>query len=633
MFGDFFGAKNYTAEDLLTELLANELNIDKLNKILKSGISLSWHNEKSETFLHLCAYYNKPSSIQWLLKQRVEIDIETITGQTPLFYAVQNGSLESAELLISKSADIHHLDNKQRTILQEAVRNNQHKIVQYLLKFPNDVNNVDEKGKTVLFDAVATLNKEMILTVVNISSLDLNHKDFHGNTILFHDSVNVDSSVVKILIDKGIDVAVKNNEGIDYIFYCLLNRLLNQDILQRVMSLGYDINTKCEGQNLLMTLMQMKNPDVEMMQFLISKHIDVTAIDDNGETLLFKTVKNGDIINTKSFLERKIININHKDKQGNTVLVYAALKGKANINMVIELLKFGANPNIADIQGVTLIEKLIDSILHIQNKKKIASSLLQMIHKEEDYFYVLEKIIANSKVFLRKLNSKGKPLFFDSIFYSNKLLFTLLKNHGADINHKDEEGRNILHNLFLMSDSPIFKDQKGFQKLLHELIFYGADVNSKDQDGSTSVHSAILLTNNEHTVKVLLDSKANLKAQDNQGRSLVHNCVWDSKLKHFKLVHNYNENILNIPDKYGILPINYAAFIGHTDLVLEMITARSHVNNPHKKSDKMVDFFRKFAHNVYKLNNNVRDDFERKNIKMLIANMKKEFNLPEANML
>ena len=629
MFDNFFGTKKYTSQDLLDALLSNSFDEVKINKIYKSGLTLDWVNDKSQSYLHLCAAQNKPSSIQWLLKHKIDVDLKTIHGQTPLFYAVQNGSLESTELLISKSADIHVVDNDKRTVLQEAVYNNQIEVTKLLLKYPNDVNSIDEKGKTVLFDALGTLNKRMILQILNISGLDLNHKDLNGNTILFHDSVNVDSSIVELLIEKGIDVSITNNDGLDYIFYCLLNRLLSKDILQKALSLGYNLNTKCNDKNLLMTLLEMKNPDVEMIEFLLSKHIDVEEVDENNETILFKTVRNNDFINTKMILDKQLININHKNNKGNTVLVYAALLGKSHINIIMELLKFGANPNIADENRATLVEKMINTILHIHNKKKIPVDLLKMIDKKEDYNYVFKKIVENSKVFLRKLNSHGKPLFFDTIFYNNKELFKLLKVHGADINHKDNQGRNILHNLLTMSDSPIFKDQKGFQKLLHELIFYGADVNSKDEDGSTTAHNAILLTN-ENTVKVLLDSKANMKAKDHKGRTLVHNCVWDSKLKHFKLVHNYNENILNMPDKYGILPINYAAFIGHTELVLEMITARAHVNNPHKKSEKMVSFFRKFYQNVYNLNNNVRDEFEKKNIRTLISNMKLEFGLQEA---
>lgn len=628
MFNKIFGSKNYSFSDLLDALLDREFDQVKLEKIYTSGIKLNWTNEKSETFLHICAKENRPVSMQWLIKNGAEVDSKTVSGETPLSYAVEYGSMESAELLISKSADLYLLNNENRTLLQEAVKNNHYKMVEFLLKYPIDVNNIDNDGYTLLFDAIKTLNNEMITLILNIGKLNLNHKDSNGNTILFHDSVNVDSHIVSLLIEKGIDVTLKNGHGIDYIFYALQARLLTKNILQKVLTLGYDINTKCNDNTLLLELLNLKNPDIDIIEFLLSKNIDISQSDCSGENVLFKTVQHNDMGNTKILLEKKLININHKNSQGNTVLVYAALYGKSHLNILLELLKNGANPNIADNDKVTLIEKLINTILYTAGKKKISPELIRLINKEDDYLSIFKKILENSKVFLRKLNSHGKPLFFDAIFHNDNILFRILKNHGADINHKDSEGRNILHNLLTMTNSPVFKEQKGFHKLLHELIFQGADVNSKDETGSTTAHNAILLTN-EHTLKVLLDSKANMKAVDKQGRSLVHNCVWDSKMKHFKLLQNYNETILNMPDKYGILPINYAAFIGHTELVLEMITARAHVNNPHKKSEKMVSFFRKFYQNVYNLNSNVRDDFERKNIKILISNMKKEFGLQE----
>lgn len=628
MFEDLFNLKKYTSTDLLNELLSNQFNESKIDKIYKSGVAVDWINANSENYLHLCAQKNKPSSIQWLLKKGLEIDLKTLNGQSPLFYAVQNGSLESTQLLISKGADIYLLDNNKRSLLQEAVKNGHIEITQLLLKYPLDINNIDQNGNSLLFDATSVMNPHLLEMVLNIPNINLNHKDLNGNTILFYDNVNIDTQLINKLIEKGIDLSIKNKEGKDYIFFALENHMLNQEVLQNALTLGYDINKQCNGQNLLMILLEQMAPDSDLIHFLLSKNIKLDLLDSNEENILFKTVRRNDIHNTRLFLEKKAININHKNSEGNTILVYATLSGSSSMNMILELLKYGANPNIADNNGATLVEKLIDIILHTNRRKKISSDLIKEINKEDDYLEIFKKILLNSKVFLRKLNSNGKPLFFDTVFYSHNILLRLLQNYGADINHKDSEGRNILHNLLTMSESPIFKDQKGFNKLLHELIFYGADVNSKDEEGATTAHRAILHTN-EHTLKVILDSKANTKAVDKQGRSLVHNCVWDSKMKHFKLIHNYNESILNMPDSHGILPINYAAFIGHTDLVLEMITARAHVNNPHEKSEKMVKFFRKFYQNVYNLNQNVRDEFERKNIKMLITNMKKEFDLQE----
>ncbi len=637
MLKKLFGSKKYTSWDLLNELLNATFDESKLNTILNSGLNLKWTNDKSESYLHICAMENKPSSIQWLLKKGMDINILTGEQQTPLFYAVIHGSYEATELLISKDAKLDHLNNRSRTVLQEAVKYNRKDIIGLLINQVDYINNIDDSGHNIIFDAIETGDKNTIAFVSKQKNLDLNCKDLTGNSVLFSSIVANDISLAMLLISNGADASVKNSKGKDFIFYSLEKELLSKELLQEVIGLGYDINVKCLGKTLVMAVceilttipldeLEQRTPYVELLELLIFRGALIDEVDSFGENILFIAVRNNDLESVKLILSKKAININHKNNEGNTVLVIAALKGDEYIPLIIYLLSYSANPNVADNQKATLVEKLIDVILYTKNNKKLSPLFLKQINREAEYLSVFKTILENSKVFLRKLNSQGKPLFFEAIFYQNDMLFKLLRNHGADINHKDSEGKSILHNLLMMSDSPLLRNEKKFTKILRELIFYGADVNSKDATGSTTVHNAIL-NNNINTVKVLLDSKADMKSVDKKGRSLVHNCVWDAKIKHFRLVHSYNENILNVPDQYGILPINYAAFIGHADLVLEMITARSHVNNPHKKDQAMVDFFKKFYENVYSLSQKTQDDFEKKNIRMLIANMEKEFGL------
>ena len=207
---------------------------------------------------------------------------------------------------------------------------------------------------------------------------------------------------------------------------------------------GVIINKKCNHQTLLLKLLEDKKPNSDLIGFLIANDIKIDEVDENEENVLFRVVKNNDLLNTELFLDEKILNINHKNSEGNTVLIYAALKGEEYLPMMTELLKYGANPNIADKKGSTLIEKLIDVILHHNNKKEISSSLLECINTNEDYMLILKNIFENSKVLLRKLNSAGKPLFFDPVFYGNNPLFDLLKSHGSDINQKDKEGKKLI---------------------------------------------------------------------------------------------------------------------------------------------------------------------------------------------
>lgn len=639
MFDNILGTKKYTAHDLLNELRSKKFNEAKIETIFQSGVPLDWSNESSESFLHLCAKDNKTSSIQWLLKHKANINITTYNNITPIFYAVENNCEESVRLLVKKGANLKFKNNFNRNVLQDAVFKDNIKIIKNILEGDVDINNADENGYNILFDAVHTNNIETLELIASIKGLNLNQRDNNSNSVLYESFVLNNHNVFSLLVEKGIDLSLKNDKGIDAIVYYLEKDKLTLEHLQTAVSHGYDVNSKCNHKTLIIYIAQkiskIELDEVEqrqmyfsMIDYLIEHGACLDEIDNIGENVLFYAIKGEDLEVVQFILNKKIINVNHKNEEGNTALVVTALHGEKSLQITSFLLSYSANPNISDNEGVTLVEKLINVILYLQNGKKISPNFLKQIDKESDYLLIFKKILEKSKVFLRKLNSEGKPLFFDAIFYKNDHLFKMLQNYGADINHKDADGRNIIHNLLTMTNLKQFRDQKTFTKFLRELTYYGADVNSKDDTGSTTLHNAIVQSS-VNIVKVLLDSKANMQAVDKKGRSLVHNCVWDSKVKHFRLVHSYNAEILNIPDKYGILPINYAAFIGHTDLVLEMITARSHVNNPHKKDPKMVSFFKKFYKNVYALDTKVMDEFSKKNIKILIQNMKTEFHLPD----
>ena len=69
-----------------------------------------------------------------------------------------------------------------------------------------------------------------------------------------------------------------------------------------------------------------------------------------------------------------------------------------------------------------------------------------------------------------------------------------------------------------------------------------------------------------------------INAIDNRGRNLIHNAVWKNNLKVFKQVYPYNRKLLNEVDKFGVLPINYAAFLGYIDFVIEFIELNARNN-------------------------------------------------------
>jgi len=78
----------------------------------------------------------------------------------------------------------------------------------------------------------------------------------------------------------------------------------------------------------------------------------------------------------------------------------------------------------------------------------------------------------------------------------------------------------------------------------------------------------------------------------------------------------------------GVIPINYAAFLGNIDLVLYLMGHNSYVNNLHEKQKSTLDFLKRFHKNIFALEDAIVEDPEaKKYVLTLISNMKKEFNI------
>lgn len=631
--------KKTTAEDLLNELSQHNFSEIKADEIYRnSDIDINWQNEEKDSFLHLCAKKQLTESMKWLIRNGADVNIQNQEGQTPLFYAVEVNSKSVITLLIENKADVDHINKHNRTALQEAVISNSSKVIDTLLMNSKNLDNVDKYGHNLIFDAISNGNKELISKVASTKKVNLNQVDENGKTVLHQKTILKDSDMALKLMESGADPTIKDKEGNNFLFYAATSGLNSEEIIDKAIKLGCDINSiNNKKQTILMeTLLsftklsveeeQRRNSLLAMIKKLINEGIKIDAVDENNETALFISVRARDLDSTLLLLKENSEIVNVQNNMGNTVLHIASLVGMKNLDLVLVLLNFNANTNIKNYDGKSIIEILIDAVLFVHNEKDIDGKILSSIDEEEQYFLLLKEIIENSNVDLQSLNSNGKPLFFDSILYKNRSLFKLLKNHGIDINQKDKDSRNIIYNYMEYVTTQENITIKEYFDTLQSLIIQGADVNSRDEFGGTVVHKAIL-DKCERTVKVLLDSKADIKATDKKGRNLVHNCVWKGKVEHFKLIHRYNSGILNKPDKFGVLPINYAAFMGHKDLVIEMIDKGSYVNNPHKKNPKIISFLTKFAKNLDEILSENESELNKKNINMLVENMKEEFSL------
>ena len=145
---------------------------------------------------------------------------------------------------------------------------------------------------------------------------------------------------------------------------------------------------------------------------------------------------------------------------------------------------------------------------------------------------------------------------------------TLLVEHRADLKRGEVGGRERtpLHAV-VASDDPLSMANDGLVKLL---ISLRAEVDAEDGDGRTALHAA-LEANNAEMVELLLDLNADVTAKDNSGMNSIHIAAKYGATRAMERM----SDIKGPQISYGApnllhmdwTPLHYAAEFGHIDVV------------------------------------------------------------------
>lgn len=642
MIGKLF--KKPTSTDLLEELKKSTLKEDKVNQLLEN-LDINHLNQNRQNFLHLMINENKIESIKWLLKNNIDINSIDSKGETPLMLACKNGFFGAVDELIKKNADINLESYSGYTAIEFAIYNNHTYSYKVLKNLISNINRKNRKDETLLHLAIKAKNLDIINDLFEDEKFNVEEN------ILFYKESFKDENILKLILKKVGDFHKKDYNNRNILFYVVENGIKSHQVFVNLLKENLDINCiDNDGNNILLHLIEIilykennlvidtpedtqKHKDdmknlMDLIPIIIEHNINTKVINNKNETALSLPAKSKNLPLLSLLLDCDIT-VDLLDRNNNSALSLIVKKGKEYLDIIHLLLDYGASSNIKDINNQTVIEKLIDAILISREEKKAKNLEKKDIDFNSDYNAILVSVLVNTDVNLTSLNSKSEPYIFEALRYGAIDIIKLLLKHGADINEPDLNGNNIIYKF--MAENQTFqkeKEQKEYYNNLQAIIIMGANVNAKDSFGGITLHKAIL-DSDLTVIKMLLHSGADMNAIDNRGRTILHNAIWKNNVKIFKLIYSYNKALLNEPDKFGVTPLNYAAFLGYTELVLEFIELNAHINNPYRKTKYILNFLKKFHKNLKSLVDNARTKTQKDKIKILVENMRKEFEVED----
>ena len=162
---------------------------------------------------------------------------------------------------------------------------------------------------------------------------------------------------VKLLISQGIDVNVRDGDGVTPL-HVASRYPFTFGMLKYLVSLGADVNARDNSNRTpLHEVIQHNYDHVKVLQYLISKGADINARDNSGRTLLHYAGEydypNADVV--RYLVEQHGADINVRDNNGKTPLHYVA-GHNPNVEVAKYLIEHGADIRAKGDSGYTPLD-------------------------------------------------------------------------------------------------------------------------------------------------------------------------------------------------------------------------------------------------------------------------------------
>ena len=399
---------------------------DLVDRLIKAGANVNARNDYGSTPMSEAAINGNVAIIDRLLKAGANVESPNDDGQTALMVIARTNNVEAARLLISKGANVNAVEKwREQTPLMWAAAEGQAAMVKELVARGADVNarsHVNDWERQVTAEARAIA------------------RPAGGLTPLLYAARQGCLGCTKALAEAGADLDLADPEGVSPLLLSILN--MNFDVAAYLIDKGANVNKwDWWGQSPLYVAVDVNtiphggrpdrpSPDETSSKQIIEMLLKKGA-NPNAQLKLLPPYRN---LGNDRGLDG-MLNI------GTTPLIRAA---KAFDAPVIEmLLKYGANPNLANNRGFIPI---------------VAAAGVGSTDADTRGWYTTEDVQQRSIASL-----------------------DLLLKAGGDVNAADTNGKTLLHGAAFW----------GWNDVVKYLVDHGANLNAKDNRGNTVIDAAL----------------------------------------------------------------------------------------------------------------------------------------------
>ncbi len=144
-----------------------------------------------------------------LIKKGADLEIKDEEGNTPLLLSIYRDRNDIAKLLIEKGVNLEVTNKYGHTPLSVSIVSDNYDIVKLLIKKGADINRIPLT--MVTFNARFSDNDIVKLLIDN--GINIESKNEDGDTALIYSVIYDQIDTVKLLLENGADVYARNNKG------------------------------------------------------------------------------------------------------------------------------------------------------------------------------------------------------------------------------------------------------------------------------------------------------------------------------------------------------------------------------------------------------------------------------------
>ena len=510
--------------------LYGHLNLCKI-LIDKHNFDKDTADKDGWTALHYSSRCGSYELFRYFADMGVDIYLKDNDGWDCLHIAALYGHLNLCKILIDKhNFDKDTADKDGWTALHYSSRCGSYELFRYFADMGVDIYLKDNKGLDCLHIAAVYGHLNLCKILIDKHNFDKDTADKDGWTALHYSSRCGSYELFRYFADMGVDIYLKDNDGLDCLHIAALNGHLN---LCKILIDKYNFDKDTADKDGWTALhYSSRCGSYELFRYFADMGVDIYLKDNHGRNCLHIAALYGHLNLCKILIDKHNFDKHMPTNKGLTVLHYSARYGS------YELFRYFAD------MGVDIYVKDNDgrNCLHI-------AALYGHLN--------LCKILIDKHNFDKHMpTNKGWTVLHYSARYGSYELFRYFADMGVDIYLKNNDGRNCLHIAAVYGHLNLCKiliDKHNFDK------------DTADKDGWTALHYSSRCGSYE-LFRYFADMGVDIYLKDNDGWDCLHIAALYGHLNLCKILidkHNFDKDTA---DKDGWTALHYSSRCGSYEL-------------------------------------------------------------------